>query len=233
VEGIDHETAIKRLNNKPAMLVNILNDFKKNYAQEPGNIRTLFKEGNLNDIKTKAHTIKGIAGYMGADALFKSAADLEDFLRVNNTVEKEAFAAQHQFSEPGMLIESLAKNIEQIIASLDSLPPDLSEKKIEHQKPDAHQKLHEYKTTDQDQAIDEEKNRGGDKNRVSDCHLLGEFISLLHSGEARASEMLPEIEAILQAYGYSSELSSIAEFIDDIEYEQAGNMIEKILAQMK
>jgi len=241
IKGIDHQTAIRRLNNKPAMLMSILNDFKKNYAHEPEEIRALFKEGNLKEIQMRAHTIKGIAGYMGADALFQSAAKLEDALKQNG---------QAVLSEQTLLVEALTDNIKQILDSLSELPPTkrrlpheitakLSEKSGTFENSQLTEKIISFDKTDSpDDKIDSPENRRVKKQidveskKSSPLHLLCKFMSLLHSGEATAAEMMPEVEAILKADGYGREWMAILDLVDEIEYEAAGDIIEKILAQM-
>ncbi|MBF0112951.1 MAG: response regulator [Desulfamplus sp.] len=211
IKGIDYKTAIKRLNNKPAMLINILNDFKKNYSNEPERIRELFREGNCSELQIKAHTLKGIAGYMGADALFQSASKLEDFLKDSGTV---------LLAEAASFIEPLIQSIENIVGSLSKLNLNVNEEI------DLAQKTTLSRVTESSKAEPTKI-----ENSLQVEHLT-EFMNLLNSGDANATDRLPQVQSILGESGYNGELIKIKELIDDIEYEAAGDIVKKIIAEL-
>ncbi|MBF0301729.1 MAG: response regulator [Desulfamplus sp.] len=215
IQGIDYKTAIKRLNNKPEMLMSILNDFRKNYADEPDKIEELLREGNFKDIQMKAHTLKGVAGYMGAEELLQSASKLEDFLKQNEDVIVD---------KTYILIEALKQSIKQTLEYLSVLPSS-------------------YIQRSQSSDIQTEKNRDLPENRITDnqtllksntyssLDMLKKFMLLLRSGDATATDMFEEAQSILKHYGYNEELIIISELIDDIEYEAAGDIVEKIVQE--
>ncbi|MBF0111649.1 MAG: response regulator [Desulfamplus sp.] len=219
IQWIDHKTAIKRLNNKPEMFINVLKDFKKDYADEPERLKSLFRDSNFVDIQMRAHTLKGIAGYMGADELLYKSAKLEDFLKLNE---------MPQNIEVAPLLEELAKSVEQILESLLQIDEianiDIDNKEIKAQ---TNNKNVDYKNICVDNSID--------KNSITDDELecLNRFMALLHSGYANALDMVEHIETILKKYGYSGELEEILEFINDIDYEAAGKIVKKILANFR
>lgn len=227
IKGIDHETAIKRLNNKPSMLMSICKDFKKNYTHEAEKIRGLFRVGNFKEIQMRAHTIKGIAGYMGADALSQSAAALEDFLKQNG---------DSLMAETAALTEVLTDNIDQILQALSILPAEEhSVIEMESERLDKI-RLDKKKISSK---VESDKNRGMNQEISSKevtydaLKLLSEFMSFLHSGEATATEMIPEVEAVLNRHGYGQEWTVVSGLIDEIEYESAGDIIENIISAIK
>jgi two-component system sensor histidine kinase/response regulator len=55
------------------------------------------------------------------------------------------------------------------------------------------------------------------------------FSDLLSSGELTAEELLPDIRAILTRCGFHPELSQIREKMDDIEYDEAAQIINRLL----
>ncbi len=108
--GIDQEEALKVLNNKTDLFVKMLYDFRKNFSSLPTHLRELSVAGNWTDIERKAHTIKGVAGYIGSFALMRAAEQLENALRND---EQEA-AGQH--------LTTFIHALDDILSSLSALP---------------------------------------------------------------------------------------------------------------
>lgn len=219
IEGIDHKIAIKRLNNKTDMFISILNDFKKNYANEPAKIRELLQDGKFEDIQMKAHTLKGVAGYMGADALFQSASKLEDSLKENGG---------SLFDGVDTLIELLINSLENTLKSLEVLPSNYS----------YYTNFSLSYSIEQDNSSVSLQNSIDEDNRVmsqydihSSVDMLNKFMRLLRNGDTTVIDMFKEVGSILKDYDYNREWIKIAELIDDIEYEAAGDIVQKIVQE--
>ncbi|MGD9731023.1 MAG: ATP-binding protein [Desulfamplus sp.] len=219
IEGIDHKIAIKRLNNKTDMFISILNDFKKNYANEPAKIRELLGDGKFEDIQMKAHTLKGVAGYMGADALFQSASKLEDSLKDNGG---------SLFDGVDNLIELLINSLENTLKSLEVLPSNYS----------YYTNLSLSYSIEQENSSVSLQNGIDEDNRVmsqydihSSVDMLNKFMRLLRNGDTTVIDMFKEVGSILKDYDYNREWIKIAELIDDIEYEAAGDIVQKIVQE--
>lgn len=219
IEGIDHKIAIKRLNNKTDMFISILNDFKKNYANEPAKIRELLGDGKFEDIQMKAHTLKGVAGYMGANALFQSASKLEDSLKDNGG---------SLFDGVDNLIELLINSLENTLKSLEVLPSNYS----------YYTNLSLSYSIEQENSSVSLQNSIDEDNRVmsqydihSSVDMLNKFMRLLRNGDTTVIDMFKEVGSILKDYDYNREWIKIAELIDDIEYEAAGDIVQKIVQE--
>ncbi len=79
--GIDATEALKILNGKTELFVKMLYDFKKNFSSLPTLLRELSVAGKWLEIEERAHTIKGVSGYIGSQALMQAAERLENALR--------------------------------------------------------------------------------------------------------------------------------------------------------
>jgi two-component system sensor histidine kinase/response regulator len=55
------------------------------------------------------------------------------------------------------------------------------------------------------------------------------FSDLLSNGELTAEEMLPDIHAILTRCGFHAEWTQIREKMDEIEYDAAAHIINRLL----
>jgi two-component system sensor histidine kinase/response regulator len=108
--GIDQTATLKALNNKTDLFLKILHDFRRDYSSIPATLRDLAKAGKWHEIQMKAHTVRGVAGYIGSASLQQTAAILEESLRNN----------PRQDAAP--LLADFISVLEDTIASLAALP---------------------------------------------------------------------------------------------------------------
>ncbi len=108
--GIDQVEALKRLNNNATLFVKMLNDFRHEYGSYPTVLTQLAREGAWGDVQTRAHTIKGVSGYMGARRLFQTAGDLETVLKRGEAPHGED------------LIQPFVDALKEVLTSLAHLP---------------------------------------------------------------------------------------------------------------
>ena len=219
LKEINLKEALKRLNNKTHMLLTILNDFKKDYADLPAIITELFKEGDLEKIRIHAHNIKGISSYMGAKSLVNRAAELETYMTLlaNQALEKSSGTCspdkdKNINAEP---IHLFIDEMEKILKILKQLP-FYSEKTVLEKKDDF-----EVKSS--------VKKDGKKQLNEKDIELLKSFMTLLSQGELTAMDQLSDLRMVMEKCGLDKELQKIIEFMDDIEYEQAAEIIQSIL----
>jgi len=77
IPGLDIDDALKRLGGNRRLLKKLLIDFAKDYADTAATLRKALNSGEIDYIRRTAHTIKGVAGNIGAAELSKAAAELE------------------------------------------------------------------------------------------------------------------------------------------------------------
>ena len=77
IPGLDIADALKRLGGNRKLLKKLLINFADDYSEEPQTIRNALDRGEMEYIRRTAHTIKGVAGNLGADKLSEVAAELE------------------------------------------------------------------------------------------------------------------------------------------------------------
>lgn len=75
--GFNLQTALKRLGGNAEFFVTLLKEFASNHADAATKLRQAFVDKNIDEAHRVAHTIKGIAGNLSAEALQKAAGDLE------------------------------------------------------------------------------------------------------------------------------------------------------------
>ncbi len=81
IQGIDAVSGLKRVGNNRKLYKNLLYKFKRDFANSPQELRTMAARRDWDTSQLLAHTVKGVAGNIGAKGIGKSAADLERILR--------------------------------------------------------------------------------------------------------------------------------------------------------
>jgi two-component system, sensor histidine kinase and response regulator len=108
---INQAEAIKALNNNSRLYVKMLYDFQKSFNSLPTKLREWSDNGKWLEIERSAHTIKGVAGYIGTSSLMGSAQQLEDAIKMG------------QQEKAGECLVSFIDNLDRILSSLSALPP--------------------------------------------------------------------------------------------------------------
>ena len=81
IHGVDLDVALRNAANNPGLLIQLLRDFAEDHRRESEVIREALDQGDWTLAHRKAHTLKGVAGTLGANALRDCAAVLERLLR--------------------------------------------------------------------------------------------------------------------------------------------------------
>lgn len=87
VPGIDTDSGLKRAAGNGKLYLNMLKKFMDNYAGTPGNICLALGKGDRQLAERLAHTVKGVAGNIGAADVQKMAQELEQSIRENDAAE--------------------------------------------------------------------------------------------------------------------------------------------------
>ena len=81
IAGLDVESGLKRVRGKLASYARLLEMFARDHADDVAALRAHLAGGEIADAKRLAHTLKGAAATLGAEALRQCAQDLELALR--------------------------------------------------------------------------------------------------------------------------------------------------------
>jgi hypothetical protein len=92
---IDFENGIKRMGGKKAKYKDILEQFICNHGQDDKKVNYFISVEDFEEAKKLVHTIKGIAGNIGANGLMKVSARLEK--AIVNRVDEEMESAKEDF----------------------------------------------------------------------------------------------------------------------------------------
>jgi PAS domain S-box-containing protein len=81
IPGIDRASGLKRVAGNEALYRKLLLDFHRDYAASVESTRAALAESRVGDAERQVHTLKGVAGNIGATALYEAARELDDALR--------------------------------------------------------------------------------------------------------------------------------------------------------
>ena len=81
IEGIDTESALKRLGNKRERYEALLQKFANTQANTVFAVRTALVSGDRASAERDIHSLKGAAGSLGANVLAEAAAEAEQSLK--------------------------------------------------------------------------------------------------------------------------------------------------------
>jgi two-component system sensor histidine kinase/response regulator len=89
----DLKGALRRMGGNQALLDQLLNDFRREQGTVAEDLRRAVGEGRIDEAERIAHTLKGVAGNLGAKRLYEASARLEKALAKGSPASVEAWAA--------------------------------------------------------------------------------------------------------------------------------------------
>ncbi|MDA3791006.1 MAG: response regulator [Desulfobacula sp.] len=107
LEGIDIETGLRRTGENRALYIELLKDFVTDHGNDNQVISQALLENNIELALRTAHTLKGVAGGIGALALYESAQ------KVETTIKED----QLQLLEP--LKEKMTWDLREVVEDLE------------------------------------------------------------------------------------------------------------------
>jgi len=105
---LDRQAALARMGGNADLYQRLLMRFREDQADAVQRIRSALAAGDRDTARRHAHTLKGLAGNIGADALMHESADIEHALAAGEEADK--------------LLPALAALLERVLASIDGRP---------------------------------------------------------------------------------------------------------------
>ncbi|MSS72785.1 MAG: response regulator [Candidatus Latescibacteria bacterium] len=114
IPGLDVQSGMKRVLNKRPSYENLLRKFIAGQADAPARIRQALGEGTSSDAERHAHTLKGVAGTIGATGLQEMAAAVESSIKKGLSIP-----------EIESCLKAVDRELPRLISALqDALPPE-------------------------------------------------------------------------------------------------------------
>jgi CheY-like chemotaxis protein len=107
--GIDSATGLRRVAGNEALYRKLLLDFHRDYASSIDRMRAAIRAELLTDAERQAHTLKGVAGNIGAMELHRTAQELDSALRLGD------------LGKAGSLLPEVERQLSLVIQGLEPL----------------------------------------------------------------------------------------------------------------
>jgi len=113
---IDVDSALFRIDNDEALFIKILESFVDGHANSLDDIKVSLKKGETEAAQLTAHSLKGVAGNIGADSLYNASKDLENCLRGVLTDNKN-IDCESLIQKTASILNDIIADIKQFVAS--------------------------------------------------------------------------------------------------------------------
>jgi two-component system sensor histidine kinase/response regulator len=123
--GIDRATGLRRVAGNETLYGKLLLEFHRDYATAIDRVRAALGEGRQADAERQVHTLKGVAGNIGAMGLHRAAQELDSALRRGDLEEAGLFLpeVERELSRVVNGLEPLARQAEAARAEAEASGP--------------------------------------------------------------------------------------------------------------
>jgi PAS domain S-box-containing protein len=108
VPGLDTRAGLKRCAGNEATYRKILRKFRDTQAQAPQRTRIALQAGDMATAEREVHTLKGVAGNIGAEAVYEAARTAETAIRSGENIDASVDALERPLA---LLIEALSSSL--------------------------------------------------------------------------------------------------------------------------
>ena len=112
LDGIDVGGGLRRVGGNRVLYTKLLRRFSDTYRDTATDIRDGMAKGDLTTVRQLAHTVKGVAGNIGADPLQAAAGLLEEAAAAGRTEGADD------------LVDRFAEQLQRVLVALDGWAPD-------------------------------------------------------------------------------------------------------------
>jgi two-component system sensor histidine kinase/response regulator len=119
IEGLNTSDGLLRVGGNKKLYLKLLRQFVAQNTDAPGQIAEQLRTGDRATAERTAHTVKGVAGNLGAKAVHAAAAELEKAIRANSA-PTEMNALHQRFAED---LAALLDRLRPVLGVLGDEPP--------------------------------------------------------------------------------------------------------------
>ncbi|MDM8515304.1 response regulator [Desulfobacterales bacterium HSG16] len=194
--GIDTDAGLARIGGNQNTYQNLLIKFKNNNMDYPDQIKKALDQGNRQLVLRLAHSMKGVAGNIGANGLHAAAADLETELK-----GKKIDCIVH-------CLNHFTRSFDQVMVSIDALVKKSGETAIDEVQPPSSSNMETIEPM-----LDILKKL---KSLLEDDDMEAvDYLNMLkkQKGAARFKNELERIESCIGSYSFEDSLAILEEIL--------------------
>ena len=126
IEGLDIKDGCRRVMGRKDSYINLLRNFMLEYSDAVADIQNAVDTGDYETAQRMAHTLKGVAGNIGAHKLQHSSMHLEKLIKEKS--EKDVI--EIELEKTGEVLGSLIKQLEEKLPKGHVLHNDVEKKEV-------------------------------------------------------------------------------------------------------
>ncbi|ATX82385.1 Signal transduction histidine kinase [Mariprofundus ferrinatatus] len=200
-EGIDTADGLRRVGGDPQHYRNILGKFVESQGDVIAELRQAMAGGDGEKAIRLMHSLKGVAGNIGAKTLHAEAARLEGLLQDGGTIAEDDYS-------------SVEKSMAEVITSISSgIGGEQAE--IEPEFPEG-----------QEEAVEAELS--GEFDREQADAVLARMRAMLEDYNGDAVDLLGELEAVLANTAIAAKLPRMKKYLDGYDFDAALLLLEGV-----
>ena len=213
IEGLDLHSAIARVGGNTTLLIKLLQKFAVSQADWPTRFSLALAEGNIELAQREAHTMKGLAGNIGAVHLQQSLANLEKKIKTDNVDQAEnPDPPVGNNGELFLIAEQLRNLIANIQAALPSTAPSTAPA----------QALATSVVADEQRVqLIQQTNK-----------KIQEMRQLLKDNDSLAMKRLPDLAKNLATLGLHEEVRMLEKMLNQYDFDEALELVEQLHSKL-
>lgn len=203
VGGIDLEWGIERVGGNRPLYFNLLTSFYHKHCNDYHAIKHALIEHDFDRALRLTHTLRGVAGNIGARLFEKDAAELESLLRYSRQSGQQVLA--------GILWQRFCESFRLVFANLGRSELIKQQGNRTSGQPDSRASLAQQVKPDDAQ------------------QTLKKLEALLQAGDASAQQEVAAVQTLLS----QELAIKLGELVDEFEFEQARQLVTNVLKQQE
>ncbi|MCP3951693.1 MAG: PAS domain S-box protein, partial [Desulfobacterales bacterium] len=204
LDGVDVQTGLGSVNNDWKLYTKLLSDFHNRHQHIKAEIQTELERGNLGVAQRLAHTIKGLAGTVGAQKMSEIASQLESALK---------------YDRPNRLpdlLDSFGKEVARVMATLDAFIKNEAARRVA--------------VAARGGELAKQPPRALETSRLK--KLFQELSGLIDKQDSDVIELVAEIKTVLGRSNISAVFLGLESQINSFKFEQAQKTLAQMTREL-
>jgi len=204
LEGVDVQAGLGAVNSDWKLYTKLLNNFHNRHQNIKEEIQTELECGNLDVAQRLAHTIKGVAGTLGANRLSEISSQLESAIKNDGS------------DRIPNLLDSFAKEVARVMAALDTFIKNEDARRTEEPAGDGELEIQPPKALE------------------TPClkKLLQELSDLIDKRDSDVIKLVAEIKTLLGPSNISDNFLKLESHINSFKFEHAKEALEQATKEL-
>ena len=204
LEGVDVQAGLGSVNNDWKLYTKLLYNFHNRHQDIKEEIQTELERGNLSVAQRLAHTIKGVAGTIGAKRLSEISSQLESAIKNDGS------------DRIPNLLDSFAKEVARVMAALDTFIKNEDARRTEEAAGDGKLEIQPPKALE--------------TPRLK--KLFQELSDLIDKRDSDVIKLVAEIKTLLGPSNISDNFLKLESQINSFKFEQAKEALEQVTKEL-